>query len=180
MRDGGFHVTAYPTVYNATRIPTLPQVSAIVRECQVALRGWYLPHVAKSRAAASFSEGFQSRTATGSRQEGFRLYRSGLFAWRGTYWEDAPAARIKGPRNGRRGISFISTIYSLTEFHIFLVRLYEKIAPEATVRIRIAMTGCQGRVLASYEPMVNLFADYMSQEDEIVQTRDIQVAELRA
>jgi len=95
------------------------------------------------------------------------------------YWEDSPdSPKLK---NGRAGLSFIGAIWSFTEFFIFLSRLYERIAPDTTVRARVTMTGCRGRQLAAYDPMVDFFVgEYISEEDVISQEREVQVVELRA
>lgn len=177
MTTGYYEVTAQPTVYSAKRIRSLPEVQQLVRDCQVALRGWYFPHVDREKTTA-FSEGLQSTTVSGRHVERFRLYQSGLFAWRGSYWEDSEESPKL--RSGARGLSFISVIYSFTEFLLFLARLYERIAPDATIRITVKMTGCQNRELGSYEPLVHMFTQYASQEDVISQAREVQVAQLRA
>lgn len=178
MKTDGFEVIALPTTYSEKRIRSLPEVQQAIRECQVALRGWYFPHIQRD-ASSSFAQGFQSVTKGRLHIERFRLFQSGLFAWKGAYWEDSPESpKLK---NGRPGLSFIGAIWSFTEFSIFLSRLYERIAPDTTVRVRVTMTGCRGRQLASYDPMVDFFAgEYISQEEVITQEREVQVVELRA
>jgi len=175
--SGYFDVTAYPTVYNPKRITSLPEVQQVVRDCQVALRGWYFPHIQRD-AAATFSNGFQSVMSNQKHTEAFRLYQSGLFRWRGMFWEDDPDAPQSN--SGSPGLSFIAAIWSFTEFFLFLSRLYERIAPDTTVRIVIRMSGCQGRELRAYDVMVPFFGGYVSQEDVISQEREVQVSELRA
>jgi len=63
---------------------------------------------------------------------------------------------------------------------MFVSRLYERIAPEATVRVRVRMTGCNGRELAAFDPMIPFFEGHTSHEDTISQEREVQVVELRA
>jgi hypothetical protein len=177
MTVGHFEVMAYPTVYSAKRITSLPEVLQVIRDCQVALRGWYFPHIQRD-AATTFSDGFQSATSSPRHTEAFRLYQSGLFRWRGMFWEDGPDAPKS--EDGSRGLSFISAIWSFTEFLLYLSRLYERIAPDTTVRIAIKMSGCRGRELRAYDVMVAFFGGYVSQEDVISQEREVQVSELRA
>ena len=77
-------------------------------------------------------------------------------------------------------LSLITTIYSFTEFFTFLSRLYERIATDAAIRVTVKLTGCYGRELATFDPMVDLFDSYVSREDTITQEWEVQVAELRA
>ena len=73
-------------------------------------------------------------------------------------------------------------IWSFTESVLFLSRLYGQIAPDVTVHIEVVLSGCRGRELASYDPMVDFFLsqDYVSEEDRISQVEDVSVVELRA
>jgi hypothetical protein len=47
------------------------------------------------------------------------------------------------------------------------------------VRIRVKLTGCNGRELASFDPMIPWFEGHISREGAITQEREIQVVELR-
>jgi len=42
------------------------------------------------------------------------------------------------------------------------------------------MTGCNGRELAAFDPMIPFFEGHISREDTIFQEREVQVVELRA
>jgi len=53
-------------------------------------------------------------------------------------------------------------------------------APDASVKIVVTLRGCTGRQLAAFDPMIDLWEDYVAHEDVIGQEREIQVAELRA
>lgn len=172
----GFDILAYPTAYNANRIASIPAALDAVRKNEVNLRGWNFPHTDKDNAAP-FANGFQSATVWDRYVEGYRLYLSGLFMWRRAFWEDKEGHKSK---NGRPVLSFISVVYSFTEYLIFLSRLYEQTAPDATVRIVITMRGCSGRELATFDARVHLLPFYVAQDDVIPQERRVQVAELRA
>jgi hypothetical protein len=174
----GFEIVAYPTFYNARRIASIPAAADAVRTNEVMLRGWNFPHTDKAKSGP-FSDGFQSGTVRGQYIEGYRIYQSGLFVWKRAYWEDAENHKSK---EGRPLLSFISAIWSFTEFLLFLSRLYEQIAPDATVRIVITLRGCEGRQLAAMDPMVVFFLSdyYIAQDDVIRREREVQVAELRA
>jgi len=70
-------------------------------------------------------------------------------------------------------------IRSFTEYLVFLSRLYEEIAPDATVGITITLRGCKGRQLTG-GPRVMFFGNfYIAQENVIRREREVQVAELR-
>ena len=132
LNAGYVEVMAHPTMYDAKRIRSLPDAQAAIRGSEVALRGWNFPHTDKQDAAA-FGRGFQSATIWDRYVEAFRLYESGLFFWRRAYWEDVQNKRSS---DGKRPVlSFISAIYSLTEYFAFLARLYERILPDATRRL---------------------------------------------
>lgn len=176
MKSGHFEVLAYPTIYNATRIRSIPEVVEAVRQSEVSLRGWDFPHTDKENAVP-FANGFQSTTIWDRYVEGYRMHQSGLFLWKRAFWEDV---ENKNSKDRRPLLSFISAIWSFTEFLIFLSRLYERTAPDASVRLVIAVRGCNGRELASFDPMIDLFSTYIAHADVIRQEREVQVAELRA
>jgi hypothetical protein len=171
----GYEVLAYPTVYNPNRIASIPQAADAVRSNEVSLRGWNFPHTDRENAGP-FAKGFQSTTMLGASVEGYRLYLSGLFMWRRPYWEDVDGHKSE---KGRPVLSFIAAIYSFTEFFLFLSRLYERIAPDATIHVVTTMSGCNGRELATFDARVHLLPSFVAQDDVIRQKRDVQVAELR-
>jgi hypothetical protein len=176
LKPGYFEVVAHPTMHNPKRIASLPEVQAAVRESEVALKGWNFPHT-NNRDSSLFGQGFQSATVWDPHAEGFRLYQSGLFLWRSAYPEDIEDKRGQA---GQRLLSVTSAIGSFTECFIFLSRLYERIASDTTVRIRVRMTGCNGRELAAFGSIIGFVKGRTSHEDTISQERDIQVVELRA
>jgi hypothetical protein len=175
MTPGHFEVRASPTTYRPNLIASIPAVADAVRKSEVALRGWNFPHTDKT--AAPFANGFQSSTIWGRYIEGYRAYQSGLFLWKGAFWEDTE----QGTTNeGRPVLGFISAIWSFTEFVLFLSRFYEHTASDTTVRIAITLRGCTGRELVALDPMVPFFGGYICAEDIIQQEREVQVSELRA
>ena len=177
LASGHFEVIAYPTTYNAKRIGTIPEVATAVQQSEVNLRGWNFPHTDKKGAGVPFAAGFQSTTIWERYVEGYRMYQSGLFVWKRAYWEDAEGRRGE---DGRPRLSFISAIWSFTEYLMFLSRLYEQIASDATIRLAITLRGCEGRELAAFDSMVAFWEGHVAHGDVIRQEREIQVAELRA
>lgn len=176
---GHYEVLAYPTAHNPRRIASIAAAADAVRGSEVRLRGWYFPHTDR-QDAGPFADGFQSAsisTILGHHLEGYRIYQSGLFLWKRTFWEDAEGRRT---RPGGAILDFVSVIFSFAEFLVFLSRLYERVAPDATVRIVITLHGCNGRELVSIEPSTWIPWSQISHDDPIGQDREVQVAELRA
>jgi hypothetical protein len=100
-----------------------------------------------------------------------------LFVGKRAVSEDLREAKTQ---SGKRTLSFISAIYSVTEFVLFLKRVYESLGSVDHVRITVRLTGCKERVLASFDAAVSLLGGYQSWEDQIVFQQDFQVVELRA
>ncbi len=176
---GYIEVVAYPTVYDAKRIATIPTTRALVEQSEVSLRGWNFPHTDREQAGP-FGEGTESVTVSKlwkRYREGYRLYRSGLFVWKRVYWEDAEE---KKSESGKRALSFISAIWSFTEYLLFLSRLYGTVAPDGTVHIQITLHGCRDRELAAFDPMIGWWPGNVSREDVISQGEDVRVVELQA
>jgi hypothetical protein len=174
-RFGYWELVAYPTIYQSPRVP-IPQLQELVKKAQVALRGWNFPHTDKENARA-FGQGIQSATKWNRYREGYRLYQSGLFLWKRAYWEDIEDGKTE---DGRRTLSFISAIYSFTEFMLFFSRLYGELSPDNSLVIRVALHGCKDRELASFEFMVPFWPGHISGEEVISQQETLQVAELKA
>lgn len=173
-----WELIAHPTQYLSERIPNLPEVERLIRESQVSLRGWPFPYIGQQGESSTFNAGFQGHVDWKEIRETFRLYKSGLLMWKRAIWEDLRDAKtIKG----KRALSFISAIYSLTEWLLFLARLYEAIADANSIRILVRIVGCKNRQLASFDALVDLHSEwYESQEDIISFQRDYRVEELRA
>jgi hypothetical protein len=177
MQQGFFEVSAMPITYSAERVSSLTELSHAIQQAEVSLRGWNYPHIDRENIA-NFDSGRQSFTIWNSsvhrHVESFRAYTSGFFLWRGAYWEDAPTHSGNGPK-----LSWVSLIFEITEFFLFLSRFYARIAEEASIKISIRLTNTNGRRLASFEQEF-LHNDYVCQAPEISITRTYTVSHLRA
>lgn len=145
---GRWELNCYVLPYLRERIVSLATISELVAPSQVTLLGWYFPHLDREHQA-NFQDGVQSFTV-GVREhlEGYRSYRSGTFAWRGSYWEDvAPQFQAVG----QRVLSYVGVIFQITEFFLFARRFYERVAPDATVHLTLRMTDALDRQLASFQ-----------------------------
>lgn len=169
---------AHPTRYLAERIRDLPLTTRLIREAQVSLRGWPFPYIGNRGEASPFNSGFQAYVDWKDIREAFRFYKSGLFVWKQTISEDL---RDYKTESGNRTLSFIRAIYSLTEWSLFLVRLYEAIGNIDSVTITIRLIGSKNRQLASFDSSVIFHSEwYESQEDIIEFKRNYTLEELRA
>ncbi len=177
---GYWEVYAYPYEYTENRIKEIPQAKELVLRSKVSLRGWSFPHTqnnAEHGLASNFGKGHQSFTKWDRYREGYRIYQSGLFMWKRVLWED-----IEGYKNnGRNVLSFISFIWSVTEFMIFFKRLYEQIASNENIIIRIVLNGCNDRELVSFDHSVDIREGNICREDvPIVTEKTVNVVELKA
>jgi len=173
-----WEVITYPSQYLSERIPNLPDMERLIRESQVRLRGWPFPYIGQQGESSTFNAGFQGHVDWNDIREAFRLYKSGLFVWKRAIWEDLRDAKTE---KGKRTLSFISAIYSITEWLLFIARLHEVMGTTDSVRLQIHLIGCKNRQLASFDATVPLYSHwYESQEDIISFQRDYTVEELRA
>ena len=177
LNSARWEVIAYPTQYIADRVAELPTLERLAKESQVSLRGWPFPYFGNRGETGMFNFGYQSYVDSNDIREGFRLYKSGLIVFKRAAWEDLRNARTE---EGKRTLSFISAIYSLTEFLLFLKRFYESIATVENVHITVRLIGCRDRALASFEPLVHLPDWYMCQDESIAIEQDFKVVDLRA
>ena len=175
---GSLRLIAYPTEY-AQRIRTIPEAADLVRHAEVSLRGWNFPHTDRENSRA-FGDGVESWTRSKvfrDTREAYRLYRSGLFVWGCALREDAGGLKSE---SGKPALSFVDVIYSFTEYVMFCARLYEAIAPDASVRIEIVLDGCKGRELSAFDARVTWSPGKTSSEETISVVETVRVVELRA
>ena len=176
LQVGRWEVTAYPTHYDASRIKELPAIEELIRNCEVSLRGWTFPHT-DPKNTSNFNLGRQSYIDWDRYREGYRFYKSGLFVWKRAFWEDIADHKTQ---TGNRPLSFISAIYSFTEFMFFLKRAYERLELNGDVHVTIRLVGCKGRELAAYDGMIAFWDGYISNEDIILLEDNFKVVELKA
>jgi len=151
--------------YVQERVPGFRAISEALQASQVTLRGWYFPHFDRENTT-NFARGVQSFTSGRGilrrHLEGYRAYQSGVFVWKSEYWEDTEG-RVP---QGQKALSFIGVIFHITEFMLFAKRYYERLAPEASLQLRIKLTDTQGRYLISFGEGL-LFENYTCREPEV-------------
>jgi hypothetical protein len=148
-----------PEEYLPERITSSAKLQKLVQESAISLRGWTFPIVGRVSGAQwiNFDGGSQSLYAAPDNRPGaLRVYKSGLLVWSAGLGED-----FWHQAAGQNLISFISVIYSATEWMLFAQRFYERIlAIDDRVHVRVRASGFEGRRLASFDPRVELFGDY--------------------
>ena len=144
---GYWEVISMPLTYSRERVPTITEVYKSLVESEVHYRGWNFPHFDKD-TKTNFSNGRQSHTSFMHHIEAHRAYQSGLFVWRGLYWENFPQFE----KQHGKALSFVNVIYTVTEFLLFLKRYYERISPESSIRFSIAMSADIKKLQPRSEP----------------------------
>jgi len=173
---GYWEICAYPIDYNPTRIPNQKIIKELIEKSEVRLRGWNFPHTDFHGNVSNFSRGRQSYTIWERYREGYQAYKSGLFVWKRVIWEDIE----KHGEDNKPMLSFISAIWSITEFFLFFKRYYEEIAGESDLHIELTLNKTKERRLASLDFNVLLPDWYVSKEDPIFIEENIKVVDLRS
>jgi hypothetical protein len=175
LKAGRWDLEAYPHTYNEDRLSGISELRRLLSEAEVALRGWNFPHT-DSQNVTNFASGRQSVTIWPEfgHTEAYRVHRNGLFIWHAEYWENAP---MYG--RGGRILSFANVIFQVTEYFLFFQRLYERIAPDDNVHIKIRMTDTKNRRLVSLGEGL-LVGPYTCIKPELIIELDLSTAELRA
>ena len=173
---GSWAVNVYPTQYSPKRIPDHQTIKKFIEKSEVQLRGWTFPHTSLENSS-NFTMGTQSYRTGNLHSEGYRAYLSGLFAWKGAFWEDKRGLKDEG----KLVLSFTDTIYFMTEVLLFCKRYYELIAPEDSIHLDVLLNGTRDRRLAPVKhPALALSDWYVAKENPIRIQEDIRVVELKA
>src|SRR5262249_6086162 len=121
-QEGKWMLTSHPTNFAGERIGDPREIVKRLETSLVSLRGWNFPRL-RYDDISNFGEGVQSsfigRPLAVMHKEAFRGYSSGLFLWRGVFWEDGESLA-----SGRRDLTFIGVIWQHVEFFLILSRYY--------------------------------------------------------
>src|ERR1700730_7077517 len=104
---GYWELIAMPQSYSRERIPNITGIWKVLTESEVSLRGWNFPHMDRD-TQSNFANGRQSYTNVMHHVEALRTYQSGLFIWRGSYWENHSQFKKKHAH----ALSFVNVIYT--------------------------------------------------------------------
>jgi len=185
LADGEFtqvphwNLVMRPEAYDADRIPTSAALQHLVQKSAVSLRGWTFPIAGRITGAdwTNFEQGSQSYfPGRGDRPEALRAYRNGLIVWRAGLGED----HWQGLED-QNLISFVSVIYSVTEWVLFAQRFFESIVPvDESISLAVKAAQVKGRRLASLYPGIRLPSNYQTDLAKFEVVERVTMAELRA
>jgi hypothetical protein len=173
---GSWKVCVYPSGYSPKRISDQKAIKDLIDKSEVNLRGWNFPHTDAHGNAANFLKGRQSYTMWDRYSEAYRAYESGLFIWSRVFWEDKEERKSEG----KPVLDFISAIWSLTEFLLFVKRYYEAIIADGDLHLEITLHETEERRLVALAPLVHIWGDHISRENVITLQEDMQVVTVRA
>lgn len=179
IQTARWEVAFRPTRYVADRIPELSAVQRAIRNSVVSLRGWNFPHINESNFS-NFTSGCQSMTdwktsPFGRHVEVFRAYASGLFVWESTIWEE------QSPQFGNtKVLSYLGTIFAVTEWMIFAQRYYETfLSIDDVIQVTLTLIDSQDRVLLALPPATELSSAYTAKIEPIKVSGTVEITDLR-
>ncbi len=171
--EGFWQLAVFPADYEENRIAALSRLQKVRRESAVSIRGWDFPHVDPEHDAV-FEDGLESVTHWSRYHEAHRIYRSGLFSWRRRFAEDY-TEHLTG------SLSYVSTIYSFTEFFVFASRFASLVMESGDVYVQLLASGLHGRQLFSDASSAVIFpGEYSTAASEFRYPLRLALGELRA
>ncbi len=179
LQTGRWEIAFRPGRYVADRVPELSTIQRAVRSSAVSLRGWNFPHINESDFS-NFNTGFQSVTdwkdaPFGRHVEAFRAYTSGLFLWESTLWEEESQEF-----GGTKSLSFLATIFSVTEWMMFAQRYYESfLSIDNVIQVSLTLHDSQGRALVARSPVLPLSSAYVAKIEPVSVKGAVQLTDLR-
>jgi len=191
-KKGYWNVEIRPTVFEEKRIPDLDSCIALIKECQVSLRGWSYPHIDNTGISVGGNDSVQSFCdwPEGGYFEYWRLYQSAQFVHYFTMREDYRLSEKKiqeikhyHSTSSAKFLDIISTLYSVTEVLEFTKRMAINNVFNASVEIKIELGDVQGRELFFWDS----FSRYLSRsyvcsfpDENIIASRTIERNDLLA
>lgn len=173
-----WNLTIRPEIYVKHRISNLGDLRERVHVSAVSLRGWTFPFASRlgDQEWSNFHGGSQSSHDTDLHApEAFRAYQSGLIVWCSGLWE-----QNEGRFQGGNVLSFISAIYSTTEWVLFAQRYFESLLSiEDSIRIEVDLKNTMNQRLISADPLVSLYDEYRAKINSIHVEETSTVSELR-
>jgi len=150
------------------------EVKEKIKNSKVELRGWDFPHTDRENVS-NFNKGFQSHTIWERYIEGYRAYQSGVFVWKRAFWEDVDG-RVD-EKDQSKVMSFISAIWSLTEFLLFFSRYYRDTNIDGVI-LRVEASGVKDRKLVSLNSEAYLDYNYISSENIFIYDKQFNITQL--
>lgn len=173
---GYWELLAYPVQYQEKRISELPQIRQVIEKSRVSLRGWSTPHV-DNKDTGNFGKGIESSIIWGVHVEGYRMYQSGLFAFRRAFWEDKES---RNSDSAEKVLDFIGIIWTLTEFILFVERLHREVLGSEDIYVKIDLHDCDQRQLVCSDRSVSFWGPYICKESHVILDGMFKGVELKA
>lgn len=151
---GYWRICVRPVDYRKERIESLTKCYELVQNATVRLRGWNYPHTEENSLIYG-QDYVESSSEFGSNKEIWRLYQSGQFIHHIAMREDWQEEDIrifsgKSEALAFKGLSFINTLYCITEIMEFITRIATKNVLGNSITIRIELHDTNKRRLFSW------------------------------
>jgi len=138
---GYWKFISYPIEYQENRINDFNVLRKLLENSIVFLRGWDFPHIDRHGNYINVPEGIQSYTTSErvSSVEKWKLFKSGFFAFKSILIEDLEKQSYGQKINKGEVLSFVGTVYTITEFIFFIKRLYTSMEINRCIRYEIIL-----------------------------------------
>ncbi|MDD3236674.1 MAG: ATP-binding protein [Candidatus Gastranaerophilales bacterium] len=172
---GYYELISYPLENKRERFK-INELEKIINNSLVHLRGRTFPTLANfyitNNGGCSYfnSDSYGYYTRYYFAQNGLMLSQEVIR----TYEKDEQAMQ------GTHTIDYIDVIYTITEYILFLKRLYEVICPNENISIILKLHKTKDRLLTSFSPYVLVRGDYISKINVIEIKKQFNEVELRA
>jgi len=170
-----WRVNIRPANFEKYRVSSLSELHKLIEGCQVALRGWYFPHIDRN-GIINGDDWIMSEGNYGDIIEYWRFYQSAQFIHYFNIYENcdedvkkkAKSIRLDDNRVEPSGyVSIISTLYRITEIYEFAMRLAQKSIFQSGLSIKISIKGVKNFQLFFWDRLRVLHDAYISGIDEI-------------
>jgi hypothetical protein len=176
-QEGKWMLSSHPINFENERIGDPREIGRRLERSRVSLRGWSFPRL-RSDDISNFGEGvessFSGRPLVVMHKEAFRAYDSGLFMWRGVFWEDGEPLP-----SGGNDLTFIGAIWQQTEFFLFLSRYYDFLDDNEGISIRVEAIGLKNRELTARDARISWEGGYTAKANSFVFQKTVRAVELK-
>lgn len=173
-----WELLSYPEGYILGRLKNQEVIKTLVNKSTVTLRGWPFPVIKSPAEVFNTQDGIKSNYSDLGAIESCRFFKSGLFFWRSYQLKDEVDSNHQA-----KILCFISAIYQITEYFIFLSRFYNSFEASENIVIELTASGLQGRKLVSSDRRVpGLYhrSYYTAGENQYFFIKTVSTAELSA
>ena len=173
-----WELLSYPEGYISSRLKDQKEIKTLVKESTVNLRGWPFPVIESPAEVFNTQDGIESNWSNLDEIESCRFFKSGLFFWRSYQLKDEVDSNHQA-----KILCFISAIYQITEYFIFLSRFYNSFEASENIVIELTASGLQSRklVLSDWRvPGLHHRSYYTAGENQYFFRKTVSTAELSA